>query len=217
MSVAIAPLGEAAFLLTLGDGPDPALAARAGRVARRLQAAGLAGVEDVVAAYGRVAIYFDPAVADPGALERELADAGASEAGAADEPAGAGALHEIPVRYDGPDLAFVAAETGLPVDEIVSRHAGQTYQVLAIGFVPGFAYLGPLDPALVLPRRAAPRTQVPAGSVAIAGAQTAVYPLATPGGWHLIGTTATVLFDPDRTPPAILRHGDRVRFVPLPS
>ena len=95
------------------------------------------------------------------------------------------------------------------------RHSGREYTVYLLGFAPGFAYLGDLDPALVLPRRPAPRTRVPAGSVAIAGSQTGVYPLTTPGGWHLIGSTTTRMFDPAREPAALLRAGDRVRFEPI--
>ena len=98
---------------------------------------------------------------------------------------------------------------------MIQRHAEPEYRVYLLGFAPGWAYLGDLDPALVLPRRNAPRTRVPAGTVAIGGAQTGVYPLATPGGWHLIGTTSLKMFDPAREPAALLRVGDRVRFQPV--
>ena len=128
----------------------------------------------------------------------------------------AGRLSVIPVRYDGPDLDQVAARTGMTRADVIRLHTSREYLVYLLGFAPGFAYLGDLDPALVLPRRPEPRTRVPAGSVAIAGAQTAVYPLATPGGWHLLGTTALRLFDPARRPPALLQPGDRVRFRALP-
>jgi KipI family sensor histidine kinase inhibitor len=118
----------------------------------------------------------------------------------------------IPVTYDGPDLAEVARRTGLTEAEVVTRHSGRVYDVYLVGFAPGWAYLGELDPSLVLPRRPAPRPRVPAGSVAIANAQTGVYPFAIPGGWHLIGRTDTVMFDPTRPSPALLEVGDRVRF-----
>ena len=120
--------------------------------------------------------------------------------------------HRIPVRYDGVDLEWVSSSTGLSVDEIIARHSGRTYTVDLLGFVPGFAYLSELDPSLHLPRRAQPRPRVAAGSVAIAAAQTAVYPLDTPGGWHIIGHTDTTMFDPGRDPPALLFPGDRVYF-----
>src|SRR4029453_11750555 len=119
--------------------------------------------------------------------------------------------HVIPVHYggsDGPDLADVALAAGLSEAEVVARHAGASYRVFMLGFLPGFAYIGPLDPSLARPRRATPRPRVPAGSVAIAGVLTGIYPMESPGGWHLIGRTTAKLFDAGGTPPAILRAGD---------
>lgn len=121
---------------------------------------------------------------------------------------------EIAVTYDGPDLADVAATTGLGVDEVVALHHGASYHVDFCGFAPGFAYLSGLPERLRLPRRATPRTRVPAGSVAIAAGYSAVYPTVSPGGWHLIGSTDVVLFDSRRDPPALLTPGATVRFVP---
>jgi KipI family sensor histidine kinase inhibitor len=127
----------------------------------------------------------------------------------------ASAVHRIDVVYDGPDLEDVAKRTGLSAAEVASVHASRDYVVELIGFLPGFAYLGPLDPRLVVGRRETPRPRVPAGSVAIAGAYTGVYPAASPGGWHLLGRAIGVsLFDPRRSPPALLAPGDLVRFVP---
>ena len=120
----------------------------------------------------------------------------------------------VPVRYDGADLADVAANTGLTVAEVRDRHTAPTYRVGFCGFAPGFAYLEGLDPALHLPRRATPRTRVPPGSVAIAAAYTAVYPTASPGGWHLLGSTAMAVWDAERSPPALLAPGTLVRFEP---
>ena len=124
---------------------------------------------------------------------------------------------EIPVRYgggDGPDLQAVAQACGLPEAAVVALHAVGSYVVAFVGFLPGFAYLDGLDERLHLPRRAEPRTRVPAGSVAIAGTQSGVYPFDSPGGWHVIGRTAQRMFDPDREPAALAQPGDRVRFVP---
>ncbi|MEX2290431.1 MAG: 5-oxoprolinase subunit PxpB [Mycobacteriales bacterium] len=120
---------------------------------------------------------------------------------------------EIPVVYDGEDLAEVARLTDLPVAEVVRRHTAPEYLVAFLGFAPGFPYLLGLDPALHVPRRATPRTSVPAGSVALAGVQTGIYPAATPGGWQLVGRTDVALFDGDREPPALLAAGDRLRFA----
>jgi KipI family sensor histidine kinase inhibitor len=120
----------------------------------------------------------------------------------------------IPVRYDGPDLADVAAATGLQVDDVVELHCGAVYEVAFCGFAPGFGYLSGLPERLHLPRRATPRTSVAAGSVAIAAGYAAVYPGASPGGWHVLGRTSLVLFDPDGDPPALLSPGTCVRFEP---
>ena len=109
----------------------------------------------------------------------------------------------------------VADRLGLTPGDVIALHSAATYRVFLIGFVPGFGYLGPLPRELVLPRRVTPRARVPVGSVAIAGEQTGVYPLETPGGWHLIGRTNDVLWDVHRDPPALLRPGALVRFIPL--
>lgn len=121
---------------------------------------------------------------------------------------------EIPVRYDGPDLAWVAEQTGLSVEEVIRLHSQAPYRVFATGFTPGFPFLGPLPEPLRLPRRGTPRALVPAHAVAIAGSQTGIYPLPSPGGWHLIGTALTQIYNPHRAPVFLLEAGDRVRFVP---
>ena len=126
-------------------------------------------------------------------------------------------LVEIPVIYggeSGPDLSVVAEHAAMTPHQVVELHSSNDYVVFFIGFQPGFPYLGGLDPRLHIPRRAEPRVAVPAGSVGIGGSQTGVYPLASPGGWQLIGQTRTALFDPLQQPPTLLRPGDRVRFVP---
>jgi len=127
-----------------------------------------------------------------------------------------GRLVNIPVTYDGPDLGDIARHCGLSPAEVVQRHEAAEYVVYFLGFQPGFAYLGGLDEALHTPRRTEPRVSVPAGSVGIGGAQTGIYPLASPGGWQLIGRTLTPLFDPQAEPPTLLAPGDRVRFVAEP-
>lgn len=210
----IHPLGEAALCCTL---PAPVSLAQQQRIWQL--AAGLqrvAGVQELIPGMNNLTLVFDPLHADPAAL------AEAAQALWARPPArrAAGRLVEIPVVYGGdagPDLAAVAAHCGLSPDEVVRRHTQARYDVYFIGFQPGFAYLGGLDPALHMPRRAEPRVTVPAGSVGIGGAQTGIYPLATPGGWQLIGRTALALFDPAADPPTLLAPGDRVRFVAVPA
>ena len=145
-------------------------------------------------------------------LERIEHDARAGCLTAPDAPS-TGA-HEIVVRYDGADLAEIAAHAGLSPAEVVERHAAATYRVAFVGFQPGFAYLDGLPAELHTPRRATPRPRVPAGTLAIGGEWTGVYPLATPGGWNLLGTTDALLFDPRRDPLALLQPGDTVRFRP---
>jgi KipI family sensor histidine kinase inhibitor len=155
---------------------------------------------------------FDPALADAEALgARVLASWPKLKAGAI-----AAREVQIPVAYggdDGPDLTDVAAHTGLAPDEVVRRHCAGEYVVYLLGFLPGFAFMGGLPPELATPRRAEPRTAVPARSVGIGGEQTGIYPLASPGGWNLIGRTPLELFDPSAKEPTLLRPGDRVRFV----
>ena len=208
----VAPLGDTALTVTLGDHVSRAMAARVHAAAESLRGAAITGVVDVVPAYTTLAVHFDPRVTGAAAvragIERVLGDAHAVSARDVSR------LVEIPVAYDGVDLADVARATGLEARDVAVRHSAPEYFAYLLGFVPGFAYLGDLDPALVLPRRATPRARVPAGAVAIAGAHSAVYPLVTPGGWHIIGSTDAVMFDPRRDPPVLVRPGDRVRFVP---
>ena len=178
-----------------------------------LQRAPIPGVANLHPAYASLLLTLEP----PGPERRRIEDEvvrrlDAARTVALPEPA----LVEVPVRYGGewgPDLAEVAAACGLTPAEVVREHSRAEYVVYFLGFSPGFAYLGGLPPRIAAARRPTPRTRVPAGSVAIGGSQTGVYPLASPGGWQLIGRTPLALFDPRRTPPALLAAGDRVRFV----
>ncbi len=202
VSTAVAFLGERAILAQVDD------LATAHRLAAALRGAALAGVEDVVPGAGTVTVLADPLVCDLAALATALPTWELPP-----PAAGSARTHQIPVVYDGADLDEVGATCGLATDEVVRRHTAVTYTVAFLGFSPGFAYLVGLDPALTVPRRATPRTTVPAGSVAIADAHTAIYPQATPGGWQLVGHTDTVLFDAGADPPALLAPADRVRLV----
>ncbi|HLI83166.1 MAG TPA: 5-oxoprolinase subunit PxpB [Bryobacteraceae bacterium] len=174
------------------------------------------GILNLHPAYASVLIDFDPRRATHGEIER-LVRARWEEAQAM--PMAEPRRLEIPVRYGGecgPDLEDVARYTGFSAAEIVRRHTSAEYVVYFLGFSPGFPYLGGLPPELAIPRLPAPRKEVPAGSVAIGGSQTGIYPMSTPGGWRLIGRTTVRLFDAAANPPALLRTGDRIRFVPLP-
>jgi KipI family sensor histidine kinase inhibitor len=207
------PLADSALTIALGDRADAETSARVRAVAAGVRAAALAPVRDIAFGYAAVTVWYDALHTGYAAMEALLQPIVAAAVVA--EPAFvAGREHVIPVQYDGPDLEDVARRTGLAVADVIARHSARTYTVYFLGFVPGWAYLGELDPVLVVPRRTEPRARVPAGSVAIAGAQTGVYPYTIPGGGHLIGRTSVGLFDPMRHPPAVFAAGDRVRFVP---
>jgi KipI family sensor histidine kinase inhibitor len=218
--------GEAALLVVLGDHVDPGVNGRVHRTAARLIAETGADARfgRPVPAYASLLVPFDPerieASAARRAVEAVLADPAVAEPGpeARDGADGGRVPIEIPVRYggsDGPDLDEVAARLRRSADEVVALHTAPVYRVFMIGFSPGFPYLGPLPADLELPRRAEPRSRVPAGSVAIAGRQTGIYPSESPGGWHLIGRTGEWLWDPAADPPNRLDPGDLVRFVAI--
>jgi inhibitor of KinA len=202
----IHPLGDTALLAELGTRLDTALNTRAIALATALKKR--RDVRQAVAGYASVTVHFDPDLIAQDALAAAIKRLAAKRP-PMPEP---GRLHRIPVTYDGPDLEAVGSMLKLPAERVVEIHSRPIYRVFLVGFVPGWAYLGPLPEELELPRRQVPRTLVPAGSVAIAGRQTGIYPLPTPGGWHLIGRTAVKLFLPDSDPPCLFRAGDRVKF-----
>jgi KipI family sensor histidine kinase inhibitor len=209
-------LAEDALLLRFGEAIELSINARVHAAAARLQEQ-LTGVE-CVPAYASLMLRFDLAQwSEDDALTPQQRLQQAVLAALQDVPDTADNVREvqIPVFYGGeagPDLAAVAAQTGLSEAEVITRHSAATYRVAMLGFAPGFPYLLGLDPALAVPRRVDPRMRVPAGSVAIGGSQTGIYPQALPGGWQLIGRTPRALFDLDASSPSLLRPGDRVRF-----
>jgi inhibitor of KinA len=207
--------GDAALVIEFGNAIDPAINRRVHALAHALQENPLPGLGEAVPTYRSLLVHYDP-------LQLSHAKIEAYVSGALhrckDTPPPAPRLIELPTVYGGehgPDIGFVAEHNGLSVEDVIRLHAGATYTVYMLGFTPGFPYLGGLPDVLAAPRLETPRKRVPAGSVGIAGAQTGVYPLATPGGWRLIGWTPVTLFDPARTPPALLQPGDQVRFVPI--
>ncbi|MGW2765714.1 5-oxoprolinase subunit B family protein [Streptomyces sp. NPDC001275] len=223
MSVGIRRVGSHA-LLAEADGLEQVLALRGALDADRPS-----GVRELVAAARTLLVTYDPAVTDHLAVAAAVAKraaalgpAGHSAPGHPSAPAApAGSAKPVreeivtlAVRYNGEDLSDVAELTGLGVGEVIARHTAPLYTVAFAGFAPGFGYLTGTDPMLRLPRRSEPRTAVPAGSVAVAGGFTGVYPRSSPGGWQLLGTTDAVLWDERRDPPALLVPGSQVRFVP---
>jgi KipI family sensor histidine kinase inhibitor len=211
-SFRILPAGEAAIVVELPERIDPELNAWCVALARALVSRFGTVVRDVVIGYCSVTVYFDPLRVDAAWLEDEVrASAGSLDV----ETGAAGSLIEVPVCYGGdmgPDLAHVAAFAACSEAEAIELHASREYRVYMVGFVPGFAYMAEVEPRIAAPRRASPRAAVPAGSVAIAGGQTGIYPTVTPGGWNIIGRTPIRPYDPDRREPFLFRSGDRVRF-----
>ena len=210
----ITPLGDSAITVKFGDIIDWQLNTEVVRHASRVRNAAIPGVIDVVSAYASFSVHYDPVTIGYHDIVSRVQSAMNTQPVESCGP-GIDKLNVIKVKYDGEDLDEVARRVGLPADEVVRIHSSTVYRVFVVGFVPGWAYLGPLDERLRLPRRESPRQRVPAGSVAIAEAQTGVYPSATPGGWHLIGTTSAKMFDPDHDPPSGLRVGDKVQFEPI--
>ncbi|HLI28656.1 MAG TPA: 5-oxoprolinase subunit PxpB [Chloroflexota bacterium] len=210
----VAPAGDAAVLVTLGERIDPALNARVHALAEALRP--LPWVDDAIPGYASLLLEYDPLAVSY--AEVEAAVHAALDALPA-APRREGRLRQVPTVYGGeygPDLEAVAARVGLAPEEVVRLHAGTVQRVYFLGFAPGHPYMGDLPPVLALPRLPTPRTAVPAGAVAIAGGQTVIYPFSFPGGWHILGRTPLRLFDPEREPPAYFQPGDRVQFVPIP-
>jgi len=222
----MAPMGEAALLIEHGSPEvavaNPAVIELGRRLHQRAAQAQIRGIESIIPAIQSVLIRFDPLQCSRVELERlvwQVADETASQqvnATANDLAVHALNVIQIGVRYGGeagPDLDDVARHTGLAPQDIIALHTAQPMRVLMMGFAPGFAYLGPLPVALNIPRRSTPRAAVPAGSVAIAAGMTGVYPARLPGGWHIIGRTDEVLFDPAQQPPSRIQPAGGVQFV----
>jgi KipI family sensor histidine kinase inhibitor len=212
MKVEIRLAGDRALVVELGDEISPLVNARVRAFCDALEARRVPGIVELVPTYRSVAVHYRPEEIARRSLEGEIL-AAAERAGTIEPPPAR--LVEIPVIYDGPDLDFVAAHAGLSVGDVVRIHSAAEYLVHMLGFTPGFPYLGGMDAKIATPRLEKPRVRIPAGSVGIAGAQTGVYPIDSPGGWRLIGRTPTKLYDPAREKPFLLDAGDRVWFVPI--
>ncbi|HVS07191.1 MAG TPA: 5-oxoprolinase subunit PxpB [Candidatus Dormibacteraeota bacterium] len=206
----VTPAGDRALLVTLGAAIDPELLGRVLAVDQTLQDRRPTGLVSTVPAYAALLCHYDPDVTDAARLEASIRQL----EGQVDASVPFGAVVDVPTRYDGPDLADVALKTNLTPAGVVEAHAGREYLVYCVGFAPGFTYCGVLPDQLAVPRLASPRLRVSAGSIGIAGRQTGIYAVESPGGWNLIGRTALRLFDPAADPPARFKPGDRLRFVP---
>lgn len=211
----ILPLGDSALTIEFGNDIDADINSRVVAFATTVVNQGWRGIYDIVPTYRSVTIHFDPLQWTSTVLTKKLNTLPRPEL---DQGQRQGILHEIPVLYGGewgPDLEEVATSAGLEPTEAITLHASVPYRVYMLGFSPGFPYLGLVPEQLAIPRRATPRTKVPAGSVGIAVRQTGIYPTATPGGWQLIGRTPISLYRKARTDPFLLKPGDSVRFKPI--
>jgi KipI family sensor histidine kinase inhibitor len=215
--VTIRAASDRALLISFGEEISAEAREKVARLTGRLL--GAPGILNLHPAYASVVVDFDPRRHAHGEIE-ELVRQRWNEAASGPSQAAPPRVADIPVVYGGaggPDLAFVAAHTGLAAERVVELHSSAEYVVCFLGFLPGFPYLAGLPPELETPRMDAPRTRVPAGSVAIGGRQTGIYPMESPGGWRIVGRTPMRLFDAGADPPAALAMGGRVRFVPIPE
>jgi inhibitor of KinA len=208
-------LGDSAIIIQFGNNITPDTHRKVSALAARLQDNSFPGMVEYVPAFTTVTVYYNPlqlSYKDTcSALELILSEL-------KDTPTGTPKTVEIPVCYGGefgPDIEFVAEHNGLTMDEVVQIHSGGEYLVYMIGFAPGFPYLGGMSERIQAPRRSSPRLNIPSGTVGIAGMQTGVYPIETPGGWQLIGRTPEALFRPNESPPSLLQAGDIVSFRPI--
>jgi KipI family sensor histidine kinase inhibitor len=211
----IAPLGDSSALVQLGDEIeiDFSINQRVHTLANLIDASALDGIIETVPAYGTLLVHYDPLILSYAQVKNYLR---ARIAQVEESDSRKPRQVEVPVRYGGefgPDLDFVASHCNLQIDDVIHIHSEQTYTIFMMGFTPGFPYMGKLDDSIITPRLQTPRTRVPAGTVAIAGSQTGIYSIDSPGGWQLIGWTPLKLFAPESDSPFLFSPGDKVKFL----
>jgi inhibitor of KinA len=209
--------GDAMIVVEFEQRIDPGVNARAVALAEALREVRHTGVRDIVPGYCSVAVAFDPLATRVDDLRGRVLDLAAAALEVSEQAARR--VIDVAVRYggdDGPDLEAVAMFAALSADEVIALHAAPTYRVYMLGFAPGFAYMGEVDARIAMPRHPSPRVRVRRGSVGIAGPQTGIYSIDTPGGWQIVGRTDVQLYDPTRDEPFLLKAGDAVRFCPVP-
>lgn len=208
------PCGDSAVTVEFGNRIDDQLNGAVHAFASAVEALGHPAIREVVPTYRSATVHYLPHLLEYAALVQLLRPLTETQGGAGPF----GAPVEIPVLYGGPwgpDLEEVAAHCGMTPEQVIAAHSAPCYRIYMLGFTPGFPYLGGMDPRLATPRRKEPRIRIPAGSVGIAGSQTGVYPIESPGGWQLIGRTPLRLFDLNSDPPILLQAGRSIRFVPI--
>ena len=213
----IVPAGDKALAIKVGDTISPEINLAVRNLSVILENQQIPAVLDIVPTYCSILINYDPLISSLDELSIKIKDLGKN---INDSTVGSPRTIEIPTVYGGiygPELGYVAQFNGLTELQVIDIHSGTDYLVYAMGFTPGFTYLGGLSDKIVTPRLQTPRTEIPAGSVGIAEQQTGIYPIESPGGWQLIGRTPVNLFDPTKSPPVIVEPGDYIRFVPISS
>lgn len=209
----IVALGDSSILIQLGEEIEPAVNQCVHALAGLVETSAINGVIETVPAYATLLVHYDPLALSFTQIKNSLHEKLAQIQENASRKL---RLIEVPVQYGGeygPDLEAVASHLGLCVEDVIRIHTEKIYTIYMMGFTPGYPYMGKLDDALILPRLETPRTRVPAGTVAIAGSQTGIYSIESPGGWNLIGWTSLKLFDPQSDPPFLFAPGDEVKFI----
>ncbi|WP_339210639.1 5-oxoprolinase subunit PxpB [Aeribacillus sp. FSL K6-8210] len=215
MEFLIQPLGDTGIIIQFGTEISEAIYQQIRQYVYRLEQIRIEGIVEWVPAYTTLAVFYRPNIISYDELSQKLLKIGEKiESMPVPDPI----VIEIPTLYGkeaGPDIQFVAETNGLSEEEVVKIHSSSDYLIYMIGFVPGFPYLGGMDKRIAAPRKKTPRSRIPAGSIGIAGEQTGIYPLETPGGWQIIGRTPVKLYDPQKQDPILLKAGDYIRFVPI--
>lgn len=225
-NVHIRPLGDSALVIQLGDGISPTTHEKVKNLSNLLEKEPFTGLIESVPSYNSLTIYYNPVAVNMSNADKEASSpykkVGAfilsllDKLGTSEKPEQR--LITIPVLYGGefgPDLEYVATYHGISVEKVIQIHSSNDYLVYMIGFAPGFPFMGGMDERIATPRKESPRLAIAPGSVGIAGKQTGIYPLETPGGWQIIGRTPLDLFLPELSPPTMLQSGDRIRYVPI--
>ncbi|MGR6117799.1 5-oxoprolinase subunit PxpB [Aeribacillus composti] len=215
MEFSIQPLGDTGIIIQFGTEISEAIYQQIRQYVYWLEQSCIEGIVEWVPAYTTLAVFYRPNIISYDELSQKLLKIGEK---IGSMPVPDPIVIEIPTLYGkeaGPDIQFVAETNGLSEEEVVKIHSSSDYLIYMIGFVPGFPYLGGMDKRIAAPRKKTPRSRIPAGSIGIAGEQTGIYPLETPGGWQIIGRTPVKLYDPQKQDPTLLKAGDYIRFVPI--
>lgn len=209
------PAGDRSIVMEFGNSISPEINARIRNMVMAMDKYDSLGIEEIIPTYRSILIIYDPLIIDYNHIIEKLKEIEAN-LGNIDE--GEIRIVELPTVYGGkygPDIEFVAEHNNLTVDEVIKIHSSTDYLLYMLGFTPGFGYLGGMSEKIKTPRLQVPRTKIPAGSTGIAGKQTGIYPIDSPGGWQLIGRTPVKLYDPMAEPPVLLNAGDYIRFIPI--